>query len=553
MWRRLMGVVCCGWLAACGGGDEADAGPAVLRTKQESLKPEAWQAELTAAPDLAALVPAGLALQSAGVIEDSAGKRLVWAEYANTADSPVPISGELAREQATAVYRLCDKAKVCQAAAASYTATGASVGNVAIGAPVLRLDLKNHNYTTDPQTVLAPLTSAAGDGGPLDRATAQETIGKVQWKTRRFVVLNAFGPALGVSAQAIVDAAKTSGLYQSVELIDYARRSDLWAVAPTLTPRDALVWIGDTVRDTKAGVTQPVGLTLSRGVVGDEMIHAKQIVDLLRTPVLGGPGLVVLVGAGTLAPATQKEALCTLLADRTLRPVVGFGGKVAIKDAVPAVARLVGALGGGQAMAAALAAGGQGLGSTLDPTTAAGWKLPVKDAALWAKTPSSAQLKVLVAITPSCRKMAKSDVCDVDHINQAAAVQAPDILNGTMTLDCDATIDGAWLSCEGASPGMGQQFSLKGVLTGAGVGDHLVLYADGDGANKYQQLTLLGDGVIAGIDKGGGTTTLEIGGAKAVSYAAMSPYLDDAGRCCQAVNPFLQGTQGEACKLVLKF
>jgi hypothetical protein len=149
--------------------------------------------------------------------------------------------------------------------------------------------------------------------------------------------------------------------------------------------------------------------------------------------------------------------------------------------------------------------------------------------------------------------MTKKDSCDLDHLKNTPIVQESDIFNSTMTLDCDAAIDGAWLTCEGASPGMGQEFKLKGVFTGTAVGDHLVLYADGDGATKYQQLTLLGDAVVAGIDKGGGTTTLELGGAKAVSYAAMSPYLDDAGRCCQAVNPFLQGTQGEACKLVLKF
>ena len=91
------------------------------------------------------------------------------------------------------------------------------------------------------RTVDYPSWPVWDDGERRRLEQVLEAIGKVQWQTRRFVVLNAFGPALGVSAQAIVDAAKGSGLYQSVELIDHARRSDLWAIAPTLTPRDAFV------------------------------------------------------------------------------------------------------------------------------------------------------------------------------------------------------------------------------------------------------------------------------------------------------------------------
>lgn len=516
--------------------------PSVPRTKQQSLTEAEWQKELVNAPDLKALADAtGQPRQASGIIQDQAQNTLVWAEFA--ADSATP------RTEVKSVFRLCDVKGKCTAGTAAYTASGATLQDAAgkamtslvIGAPVLlkdflKLDLKN------PRTIQAPLASDARSF-PVDAEVAQSQVDAGGFKKRRFVVLNAFGPEVGVSVQPLAAAAQKLGLYDSVTVVDFARRADLLAIAPTLAPLDVLVWLGAGVREMRSGTAHTAGLTLSRGVFGDEMINVREpvIADLLTAPALGGPGLIVLAGSNTTAmTGADIFALANGLQGGVTRPVVGFGGKVEAAQAVTAVTALLNQLAAGKDLESALATAGHGMSSSLDKTARQKWKLPVKVALFWPKKPpSSAQLSVFFKVDPYCMKVV-GDVCNYAIFKAAKTagkqIPAESLSAGAARFECNPTFTGPWLECEGVNPGMGAKFTLKGLMFGTAVGDHMTLFIQGAASTLYQNVTVVGDAVFTKVDAGGGASTLMFNGIAAQSY-----YVNEDGYCCLAKQPLLEG------------
>ena len=535
-------------LPACGSG-EATTGSAVsasVRTKQEPLAQTAWDAETAADPALAGVASAiGQPFQAAGVIEDLAGDRLVWAEFAaNTLDS---------REAVAAAFRVCTNKNVCVRGKASYTATGIAlvdsfgtpIDHVAAGAPVLLKYLKAHSIDKDP-TILAPLNRDA----VVSPVLAKFQTGLGSYQQRRFVIFNAYGPQVGVDVAPLRQAVEKTGLYDTVLVIDFVRRRDIDLVLPSLTPLDAVVWLGAGVQEKFTDKAfRPVGLTVSRGVFGDELYHSKMLADLLGAPPLGGPGLIVLAGSNTLTAdyLADKATLAYSLYLSPYRPVLGFAGKLTAPQAIAAAAAVIGNLAAGKTLGAAMAASTAGAAgkwlTPLDKDATAKWLLPAKAASFWQKPPSAASLVIYVKVDPKCWNAV--DTCDPAGVDAARIkpgnqVAATELEAGAAKFECDATFVGPYFECSAKNAATSTDFWLKGVMRGHEVGSYFFFYLEGSAGALYKDMAVVGEGLIDSSDVGGGTTTLKFKGK-----AASAPYIDKDGHCCIAKTPLLQSYQSE--------
>jgi len=541
-------------IAGCGSEEPpaaaAPAGPTALRTHQEPLAKACeakvtvcWDKELTQNAALGQVV-GGISkpFSVAGFVQDAELNRLVWAEFGG------PGAG---RADVVVAWGLCKgDGKTCSAGTATYTPTGASITDstgkavtrIGLGVPVLRKQLKFHAPDKDP-TILAPLAQ----GFKIDAAASAATLAKVKAKTRRFVVLNAYGPQVGLDAAPIAKAASASGRFDSVEVIDFARVDDLLAVLPTLTGLDAVVVVAASVQEKFTDKPEkPLGLAMSRGVFGDALVYGKSLGDTMEAPPLGGPGLVVLAGSHTLAADyfTDKSTLGEGLGSASGRAVLGFNAKVTGSEAVAAVASLVSALGGGAHLQAAIEASKAPFLTPMDKSSREKWLLPPARAAFWGgKPPSKAAITLHVAMTPPfC--MTPFDPCDLPSYKahyDANKIEAASLTGATATFVCQGLqFDGPFFSCAAQDANTTADFKIAGVLRGRTKGDRFWLTATGTANAKFKQMTVVGEGTFGEVDEGGGKTALRFTGT-----AAAGPYMDQDSNCCTAGGPMLSTIKSE--------
>ena len=553
------------WCAGCT--SEAPSGAAVpaptpvtaastaTRTKQQPISADEWAKEVAGDTSFAAVVKAaGSTWQAAGRIEDSDGASVLWAEYAPDAAAT--------RSQAVGIFKHC-KADKCTVGTARYSAAaatfsdagGAALSGLVMGEPVLSKTLKGHSLDQDP-TVLAPLTRS----WIVDTGVTKGHFAGTTFKKRRCVVLNAFGTAVGAGAGALVASATKTALFDAVEVIDFARRQDLERLLQTLTPLDALVVLAPGVMEpvtaTGAG-TKPIGIMLSRGVVGDELVHYKHIKDLLPAPPLGGAGLIVLVGSNTLTEAAQaaNSSFATVLAAAPTRVVVAMQGKVGWVQAQKVAGSLLTELAGGKELEVALGTAVLGVDgikllAPMEKSLRQAWKIAGKSAAFWSKVPSKSDLIVYVKVDPpKCVEGVAS--CDRAAFNVAwgdasKRTAAADLTAGAMRFDCSPTFDGPWFECAADDPAVGTKFSIKGVMRGRAAGDRFWFWLVGSASKAYRDLAVVGEGAIEKADVGGGATLVQFRG-----LAAAAPYTDADNRCCVASSPLLQGYKNEPGTLKL--
>jgi len=546
------------WILAVGCGSDpappsaaAVAAPSAPRTLQEPIAQACtdkitvcWDAEVK---KNAALGPLAAAVtkpfQAAGAIEDGDSNRLVWAEFAPTPDA--------ARADIAVVWGLCKKdGSGCSAGTAVYTPTGAAITDAAgkavdrigVGLPVLRKQLKAHAPDKDP-TLLAPLSQSI----KVDAALARLALQKVKAKTRRLVIFNAYGAQVGLSAAPVAAAANAAGVFDSVEVIEFARVSDLSSTLPSLTAIDAVVWIGASVQEIFSDKSaKPLGLTVSRGVFGDQMIYGKTLPGLLDNPPLGGPGLVVLVASNALSAdyMTDATTIGHALNAAPARAVVGFGGKVAAADALDATAAFLKALCSGSALDAAMAASPLPLLTAVDKATRPKWLWPGKRSAFWgAKAPSKAAMTLPVRmdppyctypITPCTTQTWKTEY-------DSNKIPADQLTAGHATFNCPSLeFDGPFFSCATKDANSSADFSVVGVMRGRGAGDRFWIAIDGTANTKYKQMFVVGEGLLDKTDQGGGKSSTPFSG-----LAAAAAYVDESNNCCAAGGPALTTIKGE--------
>ncbi len=548
-----LAIVAVALSAACGSeAGETETKPTIKRAIQRSIDQADWDLVVQDSADLAGLVAkASGTFQAAGVVEGGDGRRLHWAEYAD--------GTEANRDKVVALFLRCDGDSVCVAGQAAYTATGAAITDAAgqpvdsldLGEVVLHKTLKNHNLQKSETVLRLDLKRSH----IVDPALADFHAGKVPDGKRRLVLLSAYGAAVGLPLTKLRAAVDAAGLFDEVRVIEFARRRDLVGLLPAMSAQDVLVWVG-------AGVLEPfsdkasksVGMTLSRGVFGDELIHREHLAKLLDAPPLGGPGLIVLAGSNSLT--ADHEGQTGLMAEylhlAPHRPVVGFSGKLTPATAEAGVIALLESLFKGDKLTAAMTAAAEAsqasLTTLLTPSQADSWALPKGKTSIWGDTPpKSASLKLFLKNSPKCVTLPAGGECSEQGFKQGTAVPPEQLTAAHVLFDCEPTFDGPWLTCAAKNAATGADFSVRGVLTGTEEGDTVLVYATGAPSKKMKGVVAIGAGTIQKSSDAGGTLTISFGGP-----AAASTWRDGQDHCCVAVTPLLTGNQSQLSVLTVK-
>ncbi len=268
-------------------------------TIQESIELETFEALIDENADLKAL-SAGLTFEIAGVIEDTSGKSLTWAE-AVTATGGRRTLIEACDGTCISVLQT-----ISGGAPTWENASGESVTPWTVGKPILLKDLVGHdlkNSTT--LTRMGGLSTAMG-GLQLDSADPPNT----DFQTRRFVALNTFGNVFGLSLNSVTDAVKAHGGFDEIVEIPYAREESVTIALEELDAHDALIWLAQGVREErKANWTQSrtVGLTVNRGAYGEAMMGRDALSDAADFNVSGGPGIVFLAASQSYSDGTEGQ------------------------------------------------------------------------------------------------------------------------------------------------------------------------------------------------------------------------------------------------------
>ncbi len=528
------------------------------RTVQQVLEPAAWDKELKANPALDTLAKGMVSpLQAAGVIEDDDGGRLLWGEYAATALA--------AREKVSVVFKVCAGSAAggnCVVGTATHNAQGAVLTgpggavleHVDIGRAVLQKEAIKGQSDGYPTLLKAELKQK----GLLDPAATAARFGEVSWGKRRLVIVSAYGPQVGVVASKTKAAALNSGRFDSVSELHFARRVDLDRLLATMTPLDSLVWLAAGVIETyKSGkAAKSVGMTVSRGVFGDEFYHRDYVGDVLAHPPLGGPGLVILAGSNTLYVESEGQSgvFASYLREFPYRPVVGFEGELETAEADAGAAALIAGLAAGDdlntAMTAAGTASGAKAASLLDEDARKSWMLPVATAKLFDTPPTQGKLKLHMSINPPiCVDISTvGSTCDAATFDKAAKagkeVDSSLLTAKHATFACDPNFTGPFFKCTVKNGTLSADFQVHGVLEGTQVGDQIAVYATGTASDRVHGVALVGMGTIKIADEGGGTTKLLFDGP-----GLASTFTDDKGRCCIAKKPLLSSNTSEPSSL----
>ncbi len=557
--------------AACGSSTAPATGGSDLlpvRTSQAGLTADGWQALLQSDAGLTALVNAQTQpLQKAGTVVAADGTTLDWAEYAPALDAP--------RTQVAVVFRSCltagaDTPRVCTRGTGVYTATGATLTDdagkplnlVPMGAPQAWEWETSSNLDNDNSTIVAGLS---GDSPPVDVTTVLAQSNAILAQKRRFVVLSSYGLQSGVDISPIAQAARDSGRFDTVETIEYVRRTDIEAVLPSLTALDTVVWVGAGVQRKSSKSSPPsnaIGMNVTRGIVGDETYYGKIAGPLLDTPPLGGPGLIVLAGQNTfLGDVYDKQSLAAAWYEPGTRPIVGFSlplgtpgpegyAHIALSDVIHTTTALIKNLGAGQDLDNAMAGAASGQAFTLTSPMASDnrkkWTWTAPNSSFWAKQPTTGSLTIQLSLTPNCVKPV--DACD--YAAWQSGVKASGMVNNAVAIVCDnPTFVGPYFTCAGGdSQPPGTKFTVHGILRGTLADDHVLFLAQGEAGGPLGGIVVVGDGVLNGdgIDIGGGTTTYKFGG-----QAVASPYTDTDGNCCWTQPPQLIGNSANLSALQL--
>ncbi|HAN30165.1 MAG TPA: hypothetical protein DCQ06_01075, partial [Myxococcales bacterium] len=540
-------------LSACGGDDDtAGSEVRIARAVQQMISEQDWQNVVDDSAELATLANSLQApWLAAGVIEGGDGRRLHWAEYGPTIEAN--------RQEIVALFRRCDAKDACVVGTASHTdtgsiwkdASGALITELDLGTPVLHKTLKNHNLQKSETVIRLELNRKH----VIDPALTAYELNQSKFGTRRAVLLNAYGAGVGMALEELRASLEVKGRFDSVETIEFARRRDLISLLPSLTNQDVLIWVG-------AGVLEPfsdkpaksVGMTLSRGIFGDELIHRNHLAKLLEAPPLGGPGLVVLLGSNSLTTdhPSQTGLMASSIHQSPHRAVVGVSGKLQAADVDNVGVTLIEALFAGDTLTVAAEKAGQSAAVTITTLLTAeqsdAWKMAKGKADFWDSPPKAASLKMFVQNAPTCVVLNAGDDCNVAGFKAGNAVPAEQLTAAHVLFDCGLTFDGPWLSGTMTNEAVGTDFTLKGVLNCAEQGCSVLVHATGAPSKKMNNVTVVGAGSVTKSATSGSTLTLQFNGP-----AAASTYTDGEGRCCVAKSPLLQGNQSQLSVLTVGF
>ncbi len=539
------------WLAlamlmGCGddGGGSGDGGSAPTPsstdklTVQESIDLEEFEALLGENADLAALAE-GLTVESAGILEDTSGKRLTWGEAVTVT------GGRRTLIQACDGDCISVVQSISGVAASWEDANGASVTPWVVGKPVLLKDLIGHDLKNGSTlTQMGGLSTAMG-GLQLDSADPPVT----DFKTRRFVALNTFGDVFGLSMSSITDAVKSHGGFDEIVEIPYAREESVTIALEELDAHDAMVWLAQGVREErKANWTQSrtVGLTVNRGAYGEAMMSRDALAEAGDFNVSGGPGLVFLAASQSYSDGSEGQpdegSIWTRLQDGD-RIVVGVEGHADVDRILLAAKAFFDIyMAGNTSLADALTAGTnqlEGTGARLVSSAtdeSVTWLRRFDD--IWDALgfeAKSGQLIVPITAIPYC--------------GQPGGQRSPKLESYTQPFINEITFDGAYL--EGTRQVEFSEYTvdvtMRAMLTGVEKNDRIYVEVFGDFDKEYREYHAWCEGVIRD------TNLLENGGKELQFNGPCHTieYTDDLGQVCVLNNPQMSTTTSVMATLEL--
>jgi hypothetical protein len=533
-------------LAGCGddatGGNSGSSTPTSSSgdklTIQESIELETFEAMLEENVDLKAL-SAGLTIESAGVLEDTSGKVLTWAEAVTATGG-----------RRTLIYACQDTCisvlQTISGGSPSWEdASGASVTPWVVGKPILLKDLVGHdlkNSTT--LTRMGGLSTAMG-GLQLDSANLPET----DFQTRRFVALNTFGDIFGLSLGPVMDSVKAHGGFDEIIEIPFAREESVTLALEELDAHDALIWLAQGVREErKANWTQSrtVGLTVNRGGYGEAMMSRDALTDAADFNVSGGPGIVFLAASQSYSDGTEGQpdegSIWERLQDGD-RIVVGIEGHADVDRILLAAKSFFDLyMSGDTSLSDALDAGT----IQLDGTGARLVSSATDESVTWLRRfddiwdglgfeAKSGQMIVPITAIPYC--------------GAPGGARAPKLESYTQPFINEITFDGAYL--EGTRQLEFSEYSvdvtMRAMLTGFEKNDRIYVEVFGDFDKENRAYHAWCEGVIRD------TNLLENGGKKLEFNGPChtAEYNDNLGQVCVLNNPQMSTTTSVMATLEL--
>ncbi|MBD90998.1 MAG: hypothetical protein CL940_11715 [Deltaproteobacteria bacterium] len=538
--------VALGVLIGCGddGGGSGDGGASPTPsstdklTVQESIDLEEFDALLGEDADLAALAE-GLTVESAGILEDTSGKRLTWGEAVTAT------GGRRTLIQACDGDCISVVQTISGGATSWEDASGASVTPWVVGKPVLLKDLIGHDLKNGSTlTQMGGLSTAMG-GLQLDSANPPVT----DFQTRRFVALNTFGDVFGLSMSTITDAVKSHGGFDEIVEIPYAREESVTIALEELDAHDAMVWLAQGVREErKANWTQSrtVGLTVNRGGYGEAMMSRDALAEAGDFNVSGGPGLVFLAASQSYSDGSEGQpdegSIWTRLQDGD-RIVVGLEGHADVDRILLAAKAFFDIyMAGNTSLADALTAGTnqlEGTGARLVSSAtdeSVTWLRRFDD--IWdglGFEAKSGQLIVPITAIPYC--------------GQPGGQRSPKLESYTQPFINEITYDGAYL--EGTRQVEFSEYNvdvtMRAMLTGVEKNDRIYVEVFGDFDKEYREYHAWCEGVIRD------TNLLENGGKELQFNGPCHTieYTDDLGQVCVLNNPQMSTTTSVMATLEL--
>ncbi|MEZ4268225.1 MAG: hypothetical protein R3F39_17820 [Myxococcota bacterium] len=515
---------------ACGGEDEGGTGKPgpggsnATITKQQRISLEEFAALAAADAELAELA-ATLTLSSAGVVTDSDGVDVVWAEGVDSKGATRTAVRACSKAGCTSALQSLDGG---QAKWEHVDQSGATP--VSVGQPPLLKDLVGQDLSGI-TTVSSALTQS---WIILDKAA----LPVVDFAARRFVALNTFGALHSTRTSAVTTSVKGSGLFDEVESIDYAREQDVVEAFEGLDGLDAVLWLTQAVRQEKKDgwrESATVGLTVNRGGYGETMMDRDAIAAARAGNVGAGPGLIFLAASnsnGDGSPNQPGPGTVWSKLDYDDRILIGVEGPVSVDQILSAATKFFDLfLSGDATVADAIEAANGALpaGTRLvsNPSSATRrWTGTGEDVlATRPFTPSNTRLITPITAVPRC---------GLPGQQKKDAVNAPDAQPFA-----DVTFDGLHFTGRKLSESRTYPIdtNYRGSVTGFAEGDRVLLEVWGTFNPQFQDFHAFGEGVIVETELNDKDGTWHVR-FRGLVHAA--PYMNAEGEECLMNSPQLQ-------------
>ena len=507
---------------------------------QESLELVDFESLMTDHEELAGL-SAGLVLEFAGVVEDTSGKSITWAEGSTETGG-----------RRTLIWA-CEN-ETCQSAiqtisggSASWEGPGGeSITPWVLGVPILLKDLIGHDLKNG--TTLTHMGGLSTKTGAIQLDSADPPT--PDYKTRRFVALNTFGDVYSLSLKGVTDAVQAHGGFDEIVEIPYAREEAVTLALEDLDAHDAMLWLTQGVREErKSNWTQSrtLALTVNRGAYGETMMARNALAEAADFNVAGGPGIVFLAASQSHSDGTDGQpddlSIWESLQDGD-RIVIGVRGHADVGRILQAATAFFDAyFAGDTSLADALAAGsvhledaGASLVSSATDETVT-WLRRFDD--IWdglGFTPTSGQLIVPITAIPYCGTPGSWDTAKLESYTQP-------FIN-------ELTFDGAYVSGSREvvfSEDYTVSMDMSVLLTGFEVNDRIYVQVSGDFDEQYRDYHAWCEGVIR-------ETNLQDDGGKLLYFDGpchTTEYTDETGQSCILNSPQMSTTTSVKATLEL--